>query len=168
MPLQAWGFSSRKRRPDLLVHSHSHPWPPSLEGLVSHWAVPCATSKWRTWMSPYAHTSLFICLCCEMTNVLTPALRTLARPPSCGGGVFLRSAPISKHKEVHLKRRKQWLWWRCVPPNQLPSTTDLSVPEKQLERTGITGSGLSCLTPNCPAGLWGRRSLEDQVNDRLI
>lgn len=86
MPLQAWGFSSRKRRPDLLVHSHSHPWPPSLEGLVSHWAVPCATSKWRTWMSPYAHTSLFICLCCEMTNVLTPALRTLAGPPSCRGG----------------------------------------------------------------------------------
>jgi hypothetical protein len=37
-------------------------------------------------MSPYAHTSLFICLCCEMTNVLTPALRTLAGPPSWGGG----------------------------------------------------------------------------------
>lgn len=37
-------------------------------------------------MSPYAHTSLFICLCCEMTNVLTPALRTLAGPPSCRGG----------------------------------------------------------------------------------
>ena len=39
----------------------------------------------------------------------------------------------------------------------------LSVPEKQLEMARITGSGLFRLTPNCPAGLWGR-SLEDQVN----
>lgn len=82
----------------------SHPWPPSLEGLVSHWAVPCAPCKWRTWMSPCAHTSLFICLCCEMTNCSHP----------CLGALLL--APISKHKEVHL-RRNQWLRWRHVPPN---------------------------------------------------
>lgn len=89
-------------------------------------------------MSPCAHTSLFICLCCEMTNCSHP----------CLGALLL--APISKHKEVHL-RRNQWLRWRHVPPNYLPSTTGLSVPEKQLKMTRITRSGLFCLTPSCPA-----------------
>lgn len=124
MPLQAWGFSSGKCGPSLLVHSDSHLWPPSLEGLVSLWAMSSAPVEVKgVAASLGSPLSIYLSMLFDDRLCSHPAFEDVGWASPLPG-----SSTLCTHLKAQgssSQEENQWLWWRHVPPDQLPSTAGL-------------------------------------------